>query len=90
MRYDVIMGVVYLPVLWYRPPDKTLSAIEEIQKKDLFIHKLSELSRLVLYHYDYLNEQIQNFSPKDDLAKREFLQYIYDAVFSFLKVFMAL
>lgn len=42
MRYDVIMGVVYSPVLWYMPPDKTLPT-REIQKKDLFIHKLSEI-----------------------------------------------
>ena len=42
MRYDVIMGVVYSPVLWYRPPVKTLPT-REIQKKGLFIHKLSEI-----------------------------------------------
>lgn len=39
----------------------------------------------VLHHYDFLFNSIQNLYKKDDNIKREFIQYISDKVFGYLK-----
>lgn len=42
-------------------------------------------SKDVLYHYDYLYDKVQKFYKKNDIAKKEYIQYISDAVFSYFK-----